>query len=211
MYLADTNPKQLYKIAACHSACFPNSLSTKLGFNYVVKSMEWFLVNPNRFLFHVQEGDNIIGYCGGFVPRFYGDGSSSGMLQHAFSNAVAGIIRKPWLILNEEVRPHYRFLWLNIKRKLSGKSIPLDSKNSEPKIPQHVGLVVIGVHPDYRGSGVAKLLMEEFENKAKSYHKQELILSVKTNNHRAINAYKKFGWNILTEQKHTYIMNKLIS
>jgi GNAT superfamily N-acetyltransferase len=197
-------------MALCHIACFPESLSSKLGIRYVKKTLEWFLHNPNRFLYHVEVQNTIAGYCGGFVPQFYGDGSSSGMLQHAFNEALIGLATRPWLLFHSEVRQQYRFLWLNIRRKFTGKSIPLDNTLAKPAKPTHVGLVVIGVHPDFRGSGAAQLLADEFEKKAKAFNKHELILSVKTDNKRAINAYKKFGWNILSEQKNTYVMNKMI-
>ncbi len=210
MYLIKSEQKHLHDIALCHIACFPSSLSSKLGVRYVKKTLEWFLINPNRFLYHVEIQNEVAGYCGGFVPQFYGDGSSSGMLQFAFNEALIGLSTHPWLLLHSEVLQQYRFLWLNIRRKFTGKNIPLDNTIAKPVKPTHVGLVVIGVHPDYRGSGVAQLLADEFENKAKAYNKHELILSVKNDNLRAINAYKKFGWKIMSEQKHTYVMNKNI-
>ena len=205
----DTKKKQLHSVALCHKTCFPGSLSTKLGINYVIKTLEWFIVSPDRFLFHIEKEGKVVGYCGGFVPRKVGDGSSSGMLQYAYNEAVKGILKKPFLIFHPEVRPHYKFLWMNVKRKFTGKVIPMNN-SAAPVIPAHVGLVVIGVHPDYRGSGIAKELSDEFERRAKSYNRNELILSVKVDNDRAINAYKKLGWAVLKEQTQTYVMNKFI-
>jgi ribosomal protein S18 acetylase RimI-like enzyme len=206
----DTQKSQLDSLAACHMACFPQSLSTKLGAAYVRKTLEWFLVSPNRFLFHVDVQGKIAGYCGGFVPQKTGDGSSSGMLQYAYNEAVKGLMKKPWLLLHKEVRPQYRFLWLNIKRKFTGKVIPIGNPGNNPTPPAHVGLVVIGVHPAFRGSGIAQQLVDEFERKAKAYKRNELVLSVKVNNKRAIGAYKKFGWSIQKTQQRTYVMNKFI-
>ncbi len=174
------------------------------------KTLEWFLMGPNRFLFHVELENKLVGYCGGFVPQKIGDGSSSGMLQYAFNEAIAGLITHPWLLFHKEVRQHYRFLWLNIKRKITGKVIPISKPDSIQAAPSHVGLVVIGVHPDYRGSGVSKLLADEFETRAKIYNRHELILSVKTDNLRAVNAYKKFGWQIAKQQNEHLLMNKFI-
>ena len=209
--LQNTESIHLRSVAACHIACFPGSLSSKLGLAYVQKTLEWFLVNPRRFLYHVTIDGKVAGYCGGFVPVKIGDGSSSGMLQHAFNEAIFGIIKKPWLLLHQEVRPHYKFLWLNIKRKFTGKTIPISSSPASAKSPSHVGLVVIGVHPDFRGKGVAEQLAIEFEKRARSFDRSELILSVKTDNARAIGAYKKLGWQIKSEENRTYIMNKHIN
>ena len=85
--------------------CFPDSLATKLGKDYVQQTFDWYLNHPNRFLFFIEEGDKVIGYCGGFVPAKPGDGSSSGMLQHAFKQAVTALLLQPWLLLNAEVKP----------------------------------------------------------------------------------------------------------
>jgi ribosomal protein S18 acetylase RimI-like enzyme len=191
-------------------ACFPLSLATKLGKNYVQKSLEWFLVNPNRFLFHITENGKVAGYCGGFKPVKPGDGSSSGMLQHAFSEAIKGIIFKPWLLFHAEVANHYPFLWLNIKRKITGKAKPIKPVAKDKPFKQFVGLVVIGVHPDFRGTGIAQALMTEFEKRVRSLEQNELVLSVKKDNTRAIKAYSNFGWQIKEEQAQTYVMNKFI-
>lgn len=210
MPVSDTQVRHLHDMALCHMACFPKSLSSRLGIGYVTKTLEWFLVSPNRFLYHINVDNKIAGYCGGFVPQKFGDGSSSGMLQYAFNQAIAGLVLHPWLLLHPEVRQQYKFLWLNVKRKFTGKLIPLGGPTADPGKPSHVGLVVIGVHPQYRGSGVARLLADEFDKRALTFDRHELVLSVKSNNHRAINAYKKFGWKILKEQQKTFVMHKTI-
>lgn len=208
--IQNSKKEELPEIAVCHQACFPTSLATKLGKAYVQKSLEWFLVNPNRFLFHIMEGEKVVGYCGGFKPLKPGDGSSSGMLQHAFNQAISGIIVKPWLLLHPEVTPHYRFLWMNIKRKITGKVKPFKPVSPGSSFKQFVGLVVIGVQPEYRGKGVAQSLMAEFEKRAFSLGQNEIILSVKKDNNRAIKAYLNFGWNIKDEHSQTYVFNKII-
>jgi ribosomal protein S18 acetylase RimI-like enzyme len=208
--IKNSQREALPDIAVCHIACFPTSLSTKLGKTYVEKTLEWFLVNPNRFLFHVEQNGKVVGYCGGFVPVKPGDGSSSGMLQYAFNEAVKGLLKNPFLLLHSEVRSQYKFIWLNIKRRLTGKLIPMQKATEQVAPMSHVGLVVIGVHPAFRGKGIAQQLMKEFEDRARSYKKNELILSVKTGNSTAINAYKKAGWTTKQQQEKTFVMHKLI-
>ena len=208
--LLSSGKQHLRNLAKCHISCFPKSLSSKLGEAYVMKTFEWFLASPDRFLFHVEIDGRIAGYCGGFVPRKYGDGSSSGMLQYAFDKAITGLLLHPWLFFHLEVRQQYKFLWLNVKRKFTGKVIPIGKPSSIANSPTHVGLVVIGVHPDFRGTGVAQQLADEFELRAQNYNRHELILSVKKDNLRAINAYKKFGWKLLKEQNNTYVLHKFL-
>ena len=191
--------------------CFPESLATKLGLAYVQKTFDWYMGHANRFLFHVEMNNEVVGYCGGFVPTKPGDGSSSGTLQHAFNEALKGLAKKPWLLFHAEVKPHYPFLWRNIKRRVTGKMKPavVPTLNSKPFEP-YCGLVVIGVLPTYRGKGIAQQLMDEFEERAKALHQSQCKLSVKKNNTRALQAYKKQGWQIGEEQPVTYVMVKEI-
>src|SRR5215210_7657105 len=101
--LQKTEFSKLKEIVICHQKCFPRSLSSKLGSSYLIKSFEWFLVAENRFLSHIIENDVIVGYYGGFLPKFPGDGSTSGMMQYAMKEAIYGIIKHPFLIVNKEV------------------------------------------------------------------------------------------------------------
>jgi hypothetical protein len=60
--------------------------------------------------------NEVVGFCGGFAPQFYGDGSSSGMLQFAFKEAVMGIAKKPWLLVNKELKTIIHLLVEILKR-----------------------------------------------------------------------------------------------
>jgi len=208
--LYHTNSSHLPQLALCHQKCFKGSLSEKLGLAYIAKTLDWFLKDDNKFLFHFQNTEGqVIGYCGGFVSKKNGDGSSSGMLQHAFKEAVIGIVKKPWLIFNKEVVAMYPFIFKNIKQKLFKKSKAkqvVDYSNEEKKF---AGLVVIGVHPAYRGKGFFEKLMEQFFIDASLKGAIGGAISVKKNNARGIAAYKKNGWIIVREDAHTYIMQKL--
>jgi len=188
--------------------CFPDSLATKLGLAYVLKTFGWYLDKPNRFLFHIELDNEVIGFCGGFVPTRIGDGSSSGMLQFAFNKAIKGLLLKPGLLFHKEVVPHYSFLWRNIKQRITGKTIPANSTPEPALFKSYCGLVVIGVHPDYRGQGVAQQLMEEFEMKARGLQQTILKLSVKKTNDSALKTYKKQAWYVGEEQAMTYVMHK---
>lgn len=205
-----TNSEQLNAVVDCYINCFPNSLTVKLGKAYIKKTLQWFLANDKRFLFHVEVDNKVVGYCGGFVPQRIGDGSASGMFQFAFNEAVKGIIKKPWLVFNEEVRKMYPFLWRNIKRKIfrNVNATTVINKSTPLNFQPNIGLVVIGVHTAYRGKKIFELLMQHFDEKAIQYKCNAAKLSVKQNNIRAINAYKKFNWYIVEELGNTYVMQK---
>lgn len=210
--LVASNYSHLNQLVQCHCNCFPNSLATKLGKAYVGKTIEWFLADNQRFIFHVEVDEKIAGYCGGFIPKGIGDGSSSGMLQYGFKEAVMGIIVKPWLVFNKEVKAVYPFIFRNIKRKIFKDDL---ATVIVPKNPEQysisAGLVVICVEPLYRGTAVFKLLMQHFNTVVKSFDIDRASLSVKIENTRAINAYKKVGWQIVNMYGSTYVMDKKIS
>jgi GNAT superfamily N-acetyltransferase len=208
--IKNSQKENLHDLTLCHIACFPTSLAKRLGAPYVQKTLEWFLVNPNRFLFHIIKDAKVVGYCGGFIPQKPGDGSSSGMLQYAFKEAARGVMKNPFLLFHPEVTQNYRFLWLNIKRRISGKATPIKPVSATKPFAPYVGLVVIGVLPGYRGQGLAQQLMEEFELRARNFNQNEMVLSVKKDNARAIKAYANFGWKVKEEHSKTFVMHKSI-
>jgi ribosomal protein S18 acetylase RimI-like enzyme len=177
---------------------------------YIRQTFDWFLVADNRFLFHIEQDGKVVGYCGGFIPKGIGDGSSSGMLQHAFKQAVRGFLQKPWLLLNAEVRPMYPFLFKNIKRRLfsGGKANRVQPR--QPSAVVHAGLVVIGVHPSYRGTGIYHQLMQHFFEEALRKGAVVSKLSVRKDNARGIAAYKKAGWTIAEDHLKTFVLQRVL-
>lgn len=213
MYQLRKSSKQdIEQIANCQLACFEKSFSTKLGQSYTAKTLQWFLTGENRFLFHVVEGETVVGFCGGFISRQPGDGSTSGMMQYAMREAAIGMIGKPWLFFSKEIRPFYPLIIKNIsnkifrKKNLLQKSIPTDQP-----FEKKVGLVVIGVLPRFRGKGVFEMLMTAFENETVERNIQRMGLSVKKDNQHAIHAYEKCGWQVNKEHAGSYEMYKEIS
>ncbi|MBG9377157.1 GNAT family N-acetyltransferase [Panacibacter sp. DH6] len=181
-------------IARCHMASFPASFSTRLGLAYNIKSLEWFLAGDNRFLFCIQEDGKVMAYCGGYQSRGTGDGSTSGMMQHAMKEAAIGMLKKPWLFFHKDVIKFYPLIFKNIARKLSPRKKNAAVIKPVNTRPAATGLVVIGVHPAYRGKGYFELLMQSFECESSKRGVSQMILSVRADNARAIAAYKKMGW-----------------
>jgi ribosomal protein S18 acetylase RimI-like enzyme len=203
----------LKKISTCHQVCFQDSFSVKLGDAYVLKSFEWFLAADNRFLHHVEDEDeNVIGYCGGFISRQKGDGSTSGMMQYGMKQAAIGIIKKPWLFFNAELRQFYPLVIKNIFRKFfSAKKKLTENFIGDETFEKKTGLVVIGINPDYQGKGAFEILMKNFEKESLNRKINKLSLSVKITNRRAINAYKKAGWQTADENAKALLMHKIIT
>lgn len=208
--IVPSGKRDLTAIARCHNECFKNSLSSRLGLTYIKKTFDWFFDKNNRFLFHVVADGKIVGYCGGFIPQFMGDGSTSGMMQYAMREAITGALLHPWLLMHKDVRAMYPLIFKNIKGRIFKNKKQVTPIEEVKPFDKRVGLVVIGVHPEYRGSGIFQMLMNEFEKKAADLHINKLVLSVKQTNARAIRAYTRHGWFIAIKHEHTFEMCKYL-
>lgn len=143
------------------------------------------------------------------MPQFHGDGSTSGMMRFAMKAALMGMLAKPWLFFSKEIRSFYPLIFKNVFRKISGdvekKAATTKGKDVSEK---KCGLVVIGVHPDYRGGGIFESLMQEFERQALERGVHHLVLSVRPSNERAIHAYRKCGWQVSKQDDRVVEMGK---
>lgn len=201
----------LTQIARCHIAAFPESLSSKLGVSFVSHMFTWYLSGANKFLFYVEDQQKVLGYCGGYVVDGTDSyGASSGMMQSGFSAALKALAFRPWLLLHPELLKRYQFIFINLLRKTGLKrEAPLAQQLPELKNePLTAGLVVIGVLPNLQQKGLGTLLQQEFERKAKEMGAEQLQLSVRTQNERAIRSYQKNGYHISEETTTSYIMIK---
>lgn len=202
----------LTKIAKCHMACFPSSLSSAMGQQYLEKMFTWYLHVEKAFLFHVEEDNVCIGYCGGIIKDgTLITGSASGMMQHSFNAAIKAFILRPYLIFHREIRKKYPLFIKNLLSRLGIRKNEISQtiRTVKTKKPE-LGLVVIGVLPAYRGKGVSTKLMQHFEIKAKENNIYRLNLSVLKENYIAIGAYKKNGWKITGEMESAVVMSKEI-
>ena len=203
--------QDLYKIAKCHIAAFPKSVTSLLGEKVVASMLQWYLSAPNKFLFYVEENGKVTGYCGGFLmdgSDAYGSGS--GMTQFGFNQAAGAFALRPWLLLHPEVRNKYKFILTNVARKLGlKKEQPMAVTQPKPKNePLTAGLVVIGVVPNLQQKGLGTLLQQEFERKAIEMGAKRLSLSVRKQNEKAIRSYTRNGYVKRDENETSFIMVK---
>lgn len=203
----------LNKIADCHMKAFPESVPVLLGKSFVVEMLQWYLSAPNKFLYWIEENNQCIGYCGGYVKNEHDAyGAASGMTQFGFNAALKAIIRKPWLAFHPEIRSRYAFIFTNIKRKIFTKKnihITNSHKPIEHTVPlKTAGLIVIGVHPLWQKKGVGSVMLQEFELYAKKLNAEMMQLSVRKNNQKAILSYERNGWIVAEEHGISYLMKK---
>jgi GNAT superfamily N-acetyltransferase len=207
--------KDLPRLAQCHRAAFPGTLSTAMGQTYVEKILEWYLVDDRAFIFLLEEDGFCVGYCGGMKSDSSARaGSASSMIQHSYNQAVKTFIRRPWLFLHPEFFPKYRLALRNVLKRIrkglgyAEKVVPIEnSKRSEP----HTGLVVIGVQQNVQGKGYGSKLLQEFERVSKGFGFNKMMLTVKSDNEQAIKSYQRNGWVISkVEGKSTSMEKRLM-
>jgi ribosomal protein S18 acetylase RimI-like enzyme len=199
LILKRADKESLTGIAKCYIEAFPNSISAKLGQNYITHNLEWFIGDDNKILFYIQEENECIGFCGGYLWTKIGDGSTSSMINYSKKIRNQILLRKPWLLLDyESIIKILNFLLMKFRLIFLGnKSVEIKLQRNEPSL----GLVVIGVTPSNKGKGIASILIQHFEKFGADKGINWAHLSVRKENLRAINFYKKNGWEITNSVK----------
>ena len=201
----------LKELAKVHSAAFPDSFTTKVGMDFVRKSLEWYLSDDKKFILCILDNNKPVGYCGCLMVDGNTEmGSTSATIQYAFKEAIKGIMMKPWLLFHPELSKNYKLIFKNIKRKIFP---PKKKTSSAPKAntirrERSVGIVGIGISPDYYGKGFGSQLQEAAEAEALKRGFTQMHLTVRKDNERAIKSYKRNGWVVDKEEKVTYSMKK---
>ena len=208
----NSNLNNLPQIAQCHRKAFPKSFSSQLGQKYCEKMLEWYLSTNKAFLFHIEENNLCVGYAGGIInDGTLSTGSSSAMTQYSFKEGIKALLFRPWLWLHPEMRKNYHFLLRNLTMKLGLKKAKR-SQTEEVKMQKEpfVGLVVIGVHPDFQGKGFGSALLQEFEKRTLDMGIKKMNLTVKAHNLQAIQSYERNGWVRNNNMKASLLMEKKI-
>ncbi len=209
--ICEAKHQDLFLIAHCHLKAFPDALTSRLGKHYVVKMLSWYLSSQKTFLFFLEEKGICIGYFGGMISdETQVHGSASSMIQYSFYNAIKALIIRPWLWFHPELVSRYKLILKNIYFKLVNYSAPIGTRLKISIVP-HIGLVVIGVDPDFQGRGFGKILLNEFEKLSRAKGISRLLLSVRNDNHYAIKTYKRNGWITLETSGQNFVMEKLTS
>lgn len=199
MNIKFSNTNDLCSISICHINVFTSSITSNLGIKFVERMFSWYLSSNKTFIFHIEDDlGNCAGYCGGIVnDGTLGTGSASGMAQYTFKYAIWAFLTHPWLFFHPEVRAKWPLLRKNILMKLRiRKKVHFSNEQKiEMAKDPHIGLVVIGVAPQYQGKGYGSILLNEFERRAvEVYGIRKLQLSVLADNAQAIRAYERNGW-----------------
>lgn len=209
MNLRQAAEGDLKAVAQCHRVVFPASLTSKMGVNYLTRIFSWYLSTNKTFLFFIENDGLVVGYCGGMiVDGTLAHGSASSMAQYTFSDAIIALAFRPWLLFHSELLMRYRLLFKNILFKMCNWFRKSEVRSTLSNVEPYAGLVVIGVHPNFQGKGYGATLLGEFEKQSALKKVKRLMLSVKSENIRAIRSYMRNGWTIQRSEGKSVVMQK---
>ena len=214
--LRDAQFKDLKALAYCHMAAFPASLTTAMGYQYTKKTLEWYIYEPDAILVMAEDDcGKALGYAGGLlVTAKTKQGSTTAMSQFAFKDALLAICIRPWLVFHPQVKRHYPYIRYFIKRQLKNyfrnKKVPPNRPQMQTStiIRNTMGLVGIGILPEFQGRGVGSSLLKAFESRSRAIGAECMDLSVEPENNKAIRSYERNGWNRVENEGHHFMMHK---
>tara|TARA_B100002052_G_scaffold238237_1_gene222007 strand:- start:11658 stop:12293 length:636 start_codon:yes stop_codon:yes gene_type:complete len=202
MKISHSSNEFIQEIAEVHISSFPNSISSLLGKSYVVSMLNWYIKTENAFLFHVSAGNDIVGYCGALISDgMRKNGSSTRIFQLTFFDLFLSFLKKPWLIFKINIPQNILFIIKNILIKFKKLVTQKNIEKDLDKERLYISIISIGVKDDYLGKGYGNALLKELEIHSIKKNIDLLKLSVKKTNNRAIRAYKRQGWIVVSEGK----------
>jgi len=158
-------------------------LAVKLGTGYIRSVYHWFITSQETFTLVAEHENKIVGLTT-VCDRFY----NKPMLGNTLSQAMAGILLHPWLILDAEILERlYTFF---LKRKRAEKTV----RNKEPLVSQ---LAFIAVDNSMRGKGLGVQLLKQAKNESHKRGGAKMLAGVYENNLSSIKAFEKAGFHIL--------------
>jgi ribosomal protein S18 acetylase RimI-like enzyme len=180
-----------------------------LGNAFCSKMLSWYILEGRGIMTHLEIDGEILGYCGGIITKAPGlPGAATSITQYSLKVFIRSFALRPWLIFHIENLKRIAFIFKNILIKLGIKKSGQIKTNEE--FNPRWGIVVIGLVPNMQGKGFGSALLQDFEKRAKLDQVNELSLSVKKNNKKAIQSYERNGWIIKQSDKNSHSMIKKI-
>lgn len=205
MKVIKTTLSDISAVAQSHILAFPNSVSSQMGLGFCKKMLEWFVLNDRGVLFHAENEKDVVGYVSLIIKTASGQpGSFSTISQYAFKSVLISLLIKPWLLFH----PMFRSKYKTIKRIVLSKvhfckknelqeRINRAPKNEINVFQPQIGIVGIGVNPQYQGKGYGSALIRQCIAYCKANGFTTIDLSVHHDNSQAIAAYKRNGFEAI--------------
>jgi ribosomal protein S18 acetylase RimI-like enzyme len=199
---ADYN--DLDEIAKIHKESYPEDhFLNQLSLSLINKFYKSFLKYPNIFLVCIK-CKKICGFILG-LESYVATKAKYDFIKENQYELVVYVIYKIF-----SIKFILKFLprFINLVKDLLFKSLKQGNTSATSEI--FFTLLSIAVSSEVRGRGVANILLDDFEKKLKEEDVKKYMLSVRKNNLRAINFYKKKSFYIDKENKTEIHMCKLL-
>lgn len=181
------------EVARLHRAAFAGSLGVALGDRYGRRMLRWYLDEPGAIALVATRGPRIVGYVFGADDRRW-----SALNRALLASAVAGVLRRPWIVLQPA------FL-RKVPERLGNlfHRVPMDSVPAEERVRKTGGvfdLVGIGVAPDARGQRIGEALIDAFVDRVRETSRfRSVLLGVYATNRSAHRSYERNGFRCLSD------------
>ncbi|MGE3817823.1 MAG: GNAT family N-acetyltransferase, partial [Isosphaeraceae bacterium] len=144
----------------------------------------WFATDPAGFGLVAVESAKVVGFVAG--ARL---GSGPAITRFTLGETVRALLNRPWLFAHPKIVE-------GIARKLVQAVRPRPPEITLPGPPglATASIVGIAVTPGWRGAGVGKSLLREFESVATAKGYRRGYLSVRAKNLAARRSYERSGW-----------------
>lgn len=196
--------ENLEGIVSCHEAAFPGEFLTLLGSGFLRTFYRFYIDDPDGICIVAidQKNKRVVGLVAGGKPEL----RAAFIKRHILRFLGTSFCK---FFVHRRVRQRLAEHFVEFLRKIGQKIhlLPLEKYPPAPEDPPGTwsNLLSICTHPDYRGYGVGKMLMEAFRIESGRRGYSTMRLSVHNDNHAAIALYKKCGWTpVLTTPSGTY-------
>lgn len=190
--------QDLPAIASVHSICFPKSYSTQLGKvcgignNNLLSRfyLEYMDDAPKLFWVAEDENNGIVGFCMGYYMN------KDDQMQNFIKHNRLNLIVKTVLLMLMFNKPTWDKVLSCFKKDENLVQKIVDFSNEHIKNDMRGDLLSVCVLPEYRGKKYAQQLMDAFMNAMKESGMKLCLLSVKSDNDRAIHYYERNGFQL---------------
>ena len=197
--------KDVPQVADLHALVFPDYFLTHMGNSFLIRFYKHFLPRPGIALV-AFDGQQCVGFVAGTAqPEYF----FTGFYRKNLLPIV--LITLQQLILDGYIRTeiskragHVGTAFKAVFPKKAIKSATVGNHTGESS----ADLLGIGVHPIYRGKGIADALVRQFCDVLISEGIKTVSLTVRQNNFGAIGFYKKTGWQISGASKDSIYFSR---
>jgi ribosomal protein S18 acetylase RimI-like enzyme len=190
-------------MATVHIGAFPEEFLSLLGRAFLKKFYGYYMSHAGGIcLVAVDSSSRVAGLVTGGQPEL----RAAFLRKHVLRFILTSLWKSVYHArVRQRLCEHLARAWRRVASKL--RLVKSQANQAPPEDPKGTwsNLLSVCVHPDFRGKGVGRLLMEAFRADSARRGFKTMRLSVHNDNDPAIALYAKCGWKaVLTTPAGTY-------